>query len=50
MSVTSQQHNSPGLAGEVSIHSHSSCATKYRRNMTTTINMAFELIEVLRGL
>ncbi len=27
MSVISEQHNSPGLAGEASIHSHSSCAS-----------------------
>jgi heavy metal translocating P-type ATPase len=50
MSVTSEQHKSPGLAGEASIHSHSSCASCGEVSAEHDHNHehGFELIEVLR--
>jgi heavy metal translocating P-type ATPase len=50
MSVTSEQHNSPGLAGEDSIHSHSSCAScgEVSGEHDHDHEHGFELVEVLR--
>jgi heavy metal translocating P-type ATPase len=50
MSVTSEQHNSPGLAGEASIHSDSSCAScgEVSAGHDHDHEHRFELIEVLR--
>jgi heavy metal translocating P-type ATPase len=56
MSVVSEQHNRPGIAGEASIHSHSSCAScgevsveqKQEQEQEHDHDHGFELIEVLR--
>jgi heavy metal translocating P-type ATPase len=50
MSVTSEQHNNPGLMGEASIHSHSSCAAcgEVSAEHDHDHEHGFELIEVLR--
>src|SRR5580692_4499004 len=50
MSVISEQHNSPGLAGEASIHSHSSCAFcgEVSAEHDHDHEHGFELVEVLR--
>src|ERR1700752_5285546 len=48
MSVTSEQHNSPSLIGEDSIHSHSSCASCGEVSAEHDHEHSFELIEVLR--
>jgi cation transport ATPase len=50
MSVTSEQHNSPGLAGEASVHVHSSCAScgEVSAEHDHDHEHSFKLIEVLR--
>jgi heavy metal translocating P-type ATPase len=50
MSVSSEQHNSPGIAGEASIHSDSSCAScgEVSAEHDHDHEQSFELIEVLR--
>jgi heavy metal translocating P-type ATPase len=50
MSATSEQHSSPRLAGEGSIHSHSSCAScgEVSAEHDHDHEHGFELIEVLR--
>ena len=52
MSVSSEHHNSPGIAGEASIHSDSSCAScgEVSAEHDHDHEQSFELIEVLRGL
>jgi cation transport ATPase len=49
MSVTSEQHKSPGLAGDTSIHSHSSCVScgEVSAEHDHDHEHGFELIEVL---
>jgi hypothetical protein len=51
MSATSEQHSSPGLAGEGSIHSHSSCAScgEVSAEHDHDHEHGFELIEVLQS-
>jgi heavy metal translocating P-type ATPase len=50
MSVTSERHESPGLAREASIHSHSSCVScgEASAEHDHDYEHGFELIEVLR--
>src|ERR1700752_237024 len=48
MSVTSEQHNSPSLIGEDSIHSHSSCASCGEVSAEHDHEHVFQIIEVLR--
>ncbi len=50
MSVTSEQHNSPGLAGEASIHAPSSCAScaEVSAEHNHDREHGLQLIEVLR--